>query len=351
MTDDARLSRGSSALLAIAALIAAACTIAVDPSPPSRTLTPSSEATPTASPSETSTATAAVASPSVATAPVWVADLAGQLRCSGPMSSIGQEVPAQPGPFEPAASPAGALDVVRLTYQTFPKQGFEPIEVDGHWAHYVYLVNGDPKVVAVATDRFEGVTEDVGWEVVGLRACDASEFLPSDLPPAGLTVWQDVLGTRVNTGIVMSIPGPGHCGWDSTVFLTMRGVQYFRDPLGVLTKESIGRFKADTKLPEDATDTGFHTKRWRIFTVPAGDAVYVKTSTGTVERWPRAKEEVGCAYGRYSPKTFVAVPPRIASRWSSGSAAVFASDPTMSWTWCGQSVPNITRSAPTTEIR
>jgi len=50
-------------------------------------------------------------------------------------------------------------------------------------------------------------------------------------------------------------------------------------------------------------------------------------------------------------KIRLALASRTASRWSTGSISVLAKEPLVSWTWCGQSVPNITRSAPTTEIR
>ncbi len=296
MTADAQLRRGSLALLVSASLLLAACSVAIAPSPPGLTLAPASA---TASPSVA--AASLTASPPTPTAtpeavPIWVADLAGQLRCDGPVADLGQEVPAQPGPFDPGATPDKALDNIRVPYQSIPKTGFEPTEVEGHWARFRYLVGDDPKLVAVATDRFAGITEDVGWEVVGIRACDVSEFAPRDMPVAGATVWSDRFGGRVNTTVVMSVAGPEGCGWESTVFLYLhRDEQFFRDPRGALADESIGRFKANTKLPEDATDTGYHTKKWRLYTVPAGDAVYVKTATGTIERWPRARFGVGCA--------------------------------------------------------
>src|SRR5918994_6533343 len=37
--------------------------------------------------------------------PPWVADLEGQLDCDGPMSSLGQEVPDEVEPFDPAPTP------------------------------------------------------------------------------------------------------------------------------------------------------------------------------------------------------------------------------------------------------
>jgi hypothetical protein len=42
---------------------------------------------------------------------------------------------------------------------------------------------------------------------------------------------------------------------------------------------------------------------------------------------------------------------RTATAYPSNNAAVFASAPFVPRNWCGESVPNLTRSAPTTEIR
>lgn len=48
-------------------------------------------------------------------------------------------------------------------------------------------------------------------------------------------------------------------------------------------------------LPSDAVDTGYHTPKRRLFTIPGGDAVFVQTEAGLVERWARARDDVGCA--------------------------------------------------------
>ncbi len=178
MTVDSRLRCGSPILIVVASLIVAACSVAIPPSRPGLTLAPASDMAPPSATLAAPTVTPPVASATAEAVPVWVADLAGQLRCDGPVAELGQEVPTQFGPFDPAPSADRALDVLRMTYQSIPKSGFEPTEVVGHWARYGYLVGNDTKVVAVATDQFEGIADHVGWEVVGIRACDVSEFAP-----------------------------------------------------------------------------------------------------------------------------------------------------------------------------
>ena len=244
-------------------------------------------------PSPVPTATP-VAGPTVAPAPAWATDLTGQLECDGPPDTLGQDVES-PTPFEPAPTLEAALEVLLLNYSSLPTAGWEPIEVDGHWARHRYLVDGRTKVVAISTDQFEDLPPDIGWEVVGVRACDSSEFDPATTPDAAVTVWLDRDGQRVNTNRVASHIGPEHCGWTSVVFLRLRGVQYLRDPKGVLAESTIGLFDPDIALPTEAIDTGFHTPEWRLFTVPGADAVFVRTPVGGVERWPRTRDEVGCA--------------------------------------------------------
>ena len=227
--------------------------------------------------------------------PEWVGDLAGQLECGGPFANLGAEVDPAAEPVDPAPSSNEAQRNALRLYQTLPVKGYEPIELLGHWARHRYLIDGRTKVVMVSTDRFEGYPDDVGWEVVGLRACDESEFASADISPEGLTIWRDHTETPIVTTTIFSSRGPGHCGWESTVFLRFRGNQYFRDPRHVLKEYSVVAFDATARLPDDAVDTGFHTEAWHLFTIPSGRAVFVRTSNGRIERWPSATQEVGCA--------------------------------------------------------
>jgi hypothetical protein len=240
--------------------------------------------------------TAALISPTAEPAPAWVADLAGQLECDGPLSRLGQEVPAEIGPFDPAPSPERAIEGLLQagTYAWLPASGFDAPQVDGHWARSRYVVGGRLKAIVVSTNRFPEVPDEVRWEVVGLRACDPSEFDPADGLTDESTLWLDADGRRVPAARLVSRPGPGHCGWESITFLEFEDQQYLRDVKGLLADSTTFAFKKIGALPEDAVDTGLHTATQRLFTVPSRRVVFVRSKDGTIERWGRAIEPIGC---------------------------------------------------------
>lgn len=255
-----------------------------------------SQASAAPAPSTDSSPTPAVGSTeTVEPAPSWAADLVGQLECDGPAPALGGEV-GELGAWEPGPTPDAALRLLldARVFASLPAGGFDPAVVDGHWARQEYRADGRIRALAVTTDRVDGVPEGDGWHVVGIRACDAAEFDPADGLTFDQTLWVDRNGDLERSDRIQSAPGPGHCGWESTIFLQFEGVQYVRDPQGVLADATVAQFDADVALPEDAVDTGLHTDDWRLHTTTDGDAVYVVTRAGSVERWGRAKDEIGC---------------------------------------------------------
>jgi hypothetical protein len=222
-------------------------------------------------------------------------DLAGQLDCDGPPADFGQEVPPVVGPTDPAGGPDQALDTARLLYWNLPARGFEATRIESGWARHRYLVGGRVKAIAVSTNVFVDVPAEKGWEVVGVRACDPSEFRTDDLGPLAGGIWFGADGRPSRTDLITSFPGPGHCGWESTVFLTYDRQQFLRDPKHVLREYTVTGFDVISQLPDDAVDTGLHTKEWRLFTIPSGRAVFMQTGDGHIELWPRAREPIGCA--------------------------------------------------------
>ena len=228
--------------------------------------------------------------------PEWVADLAGQLACDGPMNQIGEEVPAAFGPIDPARTPQDALaNLLRVgNYAWLPAGGFDPPQVQGHWALYRYVVDGSVKAIAVGTDQFTGVEEPLGWDIVGLRACDPSEFDLADGLSDGTILWRDAAGDVMPATRIFSRAGPGHCGWEGVTFLHIGGELYFRDPEGALAGQTALPFKKVDTLPSDAVDTGMHTQSQRLFRVTDPRAIYARYEDGTIERWGRALDQVGC---------------------------------------------------------
>jgi len=250
-------------------------------------------------PAPTGTVGAPEGTPSAVTtvgpAPAWVADLAGQLDCDGPVANLGGEVPQGASPEESRPTAADALRVFLgpgNPYASLPVTGYRQIHADAHWASFAHAFGAARiKAIIVLSD----VTEfGSGWVVVGLRACDPSEFDPAAPLTFPVAIWTDAEGRRVSTERIRSFPGPGHCGWDSAIWLQVGGELYFRDPEGVMAAWTRTRFAANVALPADATDTGFRSRERSLWLVPAGDAYVVTPSR--VERWPRSIDPlIGCA--------------------------------------------------------
>jgi hypothetical protein len=266
-----------------------------------------------ADPSVTSGAVAptAVASPAPATPgqvmpspsttqasePTWTIDLIGQLECDGPPASIGGEVGEVYGEGLSPESPEAAMDalVANSIFSSLPVRGYERTDLEGHWARLVHRVDGNVKAVVVLRDAGPEIDPGV-WSVTGLRACDPAEFAPdSGLTGGLLAVWLDADGERVPTTIIAEIQGPGHCGWESTIWLRLEDALYLRDPKGVLEQAAVGRFDPDVTLPKAARSTGYHEGGRSIWRDGDPDTIYV-VMADRVERWPRALDRfMGCA--------------------------------------------------------
>jgi hypothetical protein len=285
--------RGALALIVVALAAIGACGLSPDNSHVDSPLAASDGPV---APSPTPATPTPTASPTVEAAPTWIADLAGQLDCDGPMNQMGSEVAVAAEPMDPVATPEQALEVLLKpgVYAWLPARGFEPPVTDGPWALNRYVVGGRLKAIAVSTNRFQGLAQPVGWEVAGVRACDPSEFDPGDGLTDGSTLWTDADGAPARAERIFSRSGPGHCGWEGITFLEFEGKQYLRDPKGLLADQTARPFRVVAALPSDAVDTGLHTAKWRLFTVPDERVVYARRSGGTIERWGRTNDEIGC---------------------------------------------------------
>jgi hypothetical protein len=221
-------------------------------------------------------------------APSWVADLAGQLDCDGPVASLGSEVPDALGVGVGGESPDAGLTSFlgpNNPFASLPAGGYTLAEADGHWAMYAHRYEGRTKAIIVLSDT-NPFGQEPGWLVIGLRACDASEFDPSVPLTFPVTIWTDASGEPVSTETIRSSPGPGHCGWDAAIWLDVGGDLYFRDPSGVMGALAETAFEPDARLPPAAVDSGYRTGEWSLWLDPGGDAYLV--SSDTVERWPRS---------------------------------------------------------------
>jgi hypothetical protein len=227
-------------------------------------------------------------------APLWASGIGSQLACDGPVADIGGEVPGALELDATGPTPREGLDAFlgpSNMYASLPSEGFEELNVEGHWASFGHSFGGALKAIVVLSDT--PIDAPPGWTVRGLRACDASEFDPEVALTWPVTIWTDASGQRVSTATIHSQPGPGHCGWDSAIWLDVGPDLYFRDPKGVMNEWTATPFDANAELPARAVDTGFRSGGRELWLDPRGDAYLV--SPGRVERWPRSTDPgIGC---------------------------------------------------------
>jgi hypothetical protein len=224
-------------------------------------------------------------------APAWTGDLAGQLDCDGPVRTIGGETGDVTeeliGP-----TPADLAEyLTRTNFDALPGR-LELAEHEAHWVRYVHLHDDRLKTVVIATDTSP---RSLGpWAIVGLRSCDPAEYDP-EVGLAGVYhgVWHDAAGNPVPTELIHEITGAGHCGWDSATLMRYEGIQFIRDPEGVLADMQVAPYLADTDLPETAVDTGLRDGERHLWRSSDGRYVFVVTSDH-VEGWPRAVRDFGC---------------------------------------------------------
>jgi hypothetical protein len=107
-------------------------------------------------------------------------------------------------------------------------------------------------------------------------------------------------GVRVDRGEIVTAAGPDHCRWQSATFLTIgwppgtnattfaSARLYTRDPNGAVDASLRDGLVRHTRLPADATSTGYHYGVLEIFISPteAEQGIYV-VSPADAERWPR----------------------------------------------------------------
>jgi hypothetical protein len=135
----------------------------------------------------------------------------------------------------------------------------------------------------------------------------------SDLPQAAVGIWYDTEGMPLPRGepLVMSVSrGPGHCDWEDVLFLRLSWPLGTPFP-GPIESESIQfarwqgdefppshfatSFDANTTLPADAHDTGYHRSGWHLWVVDKEIHRSVWLVHGSVtERWPAPKDELAC---------------------------------------------------------
>jgi hypothetical protein len=111
--------------------------------------------------------------------------------------------------------------------------------------------------------------------------------------PYGRT-WFDASGAIVPPSTLLERQGPGHCGWETTTWLGLKGIAFIRDPAGILQSQTFGAYEPDATLPPHAASTGYTVGGRTIWQGSDPEAIYV-VSADQVERWPALVPGTGCA--------------------------------------------------------
>lgn len=122
--------------------------------------------------------------------------------------------------------------------------------------------------------------------------------------------WVDAQGNPVAEEVLTSYRGSAHCGWESSVFLSIgwplgtprmlawRRRQYVRDPEGLFQERLLSTYDPDVTLPMAARATGYRTNdaKAALWISPTDVDRHIYVVRGeTVERWPRTAEVIACA--------------------------------------------------------
>lgn len=200
------------------------------------------------------------------------------------------------GPMGSGAGPDEAVgDLAHGDVLGLPHAGYVSVGQDGGRVLYVYEVAGSPKAALVVADSavVEIDTED-RWAIETFASCDPAEFDASADTESYGQVWQDADGRRVPTSLIVTIPGPEHCGWGSITFLAVDHVRYVSDPDDVLDGLGlVAPFDHDGALPSDAIDTGYVQGDRHLWLSNDRRLAYV-VSGDVVEVWPTSSNELVC---------------------------------------------------------
>ncbi len=213
------------------------------------------------------------------------------LECDGPPSTVGG-LAEDFGPTGGGRTAQAAFaDWQDKHAFALPREGYVLGWSDEERSLYVYSVWGRVKVVVLISTRL-GPVVGPRFTVDEIRACNRDEF------GSGAVDGQRQWSNSETGAVLIEIPGHAHCAWQSIRFLdlTLNGEprQYVRDPLSLLSTESLfGTLGRDVALPDDAVFSGYRSGVLELWLTPDDTAAYVVSPTG-VDRWPRAREPLGC---------------------------------------------------------
>lgn len=154
---------------------------------------------------------------------------------------------------------------------------------------------------ATIVHRGTAIDGNTGWYVESWARCDWAELPPALADNLDLQVWTDASGRRVATTRLASSPGPEHCSWQDTTFLSIDGGDlnggqtYLEHPQDSLYPDYLTvAYTAQADLPDDAQDTGYQYDGRRLWLAPDHSGAFVGTPD-SVAIWPRTTQPLGCA--------------------------------------------------------
>jgi hypothetical protein len=110
----------------------------------------------------------------------------------------------------------------------------------------------------------------------------------------------------VDVSIISMLVGPGHCGWESALMLTMgwpigekmhsrTSRQFVRDPEHLFADQSLAEYLPSVRLPADAyfSELTYGEDELWVSNDTIETRIFVVRSD-VVEQWPRVRERIGC---------------------------------------------------------
>jgi hypothetical protein len=167
-----------------------------------------------------------------------------------------------------------------LSFAT-PSEGYAVERDEAGTVLFSYDVDGRTKVAILAVDGTRDWDHHEGWGVHAWAQCDPSELPPDITDDMNLGVWEDASGHRLPVTRIQSFQGAEHCDWTDITFLLVgpekRADWYVRDTAGEFHN-----------LRRDGRELWIGPGKEAAYLVSLDDA-------HDIERWPAAKERIGCA--------------------------------------------------------
>ena len=196
---------------------------------------------------------------------------------------------------------ANGMDPSVLPTFEIPTEGYRLERDEGDRALFSYDAAGETKVAIVVADGMTDYLDDEGWGIEWWAQCDPSELPAAVTEALGLGVWRDEAGTHVPVTEIRSHQGDEHCDWEDLTFLQAdfleEHVLFVRDTEGELSDFLTTTFATVDRLPDGASNTGYHRDGRALWLAAGSDAAYLvsETDPADIERWPAAAQPIGCA--------------------------------------------------------